>query len=87
VLSGPRSAWRSTHSTRWGRATTSIPSSTRSAARPSKLIARGLERVIQAGGKPISWVSLAAELQRDRAREEMAAEVVELVLTERLLKT
>ncbi len=25
----------------------------------------GLERVVQAGGRPISWVSLGAELQRD----------------------
>jgi hypothetical protein len=46
----------------------------------------GLERVVQVGGKPISWVSLAAELQRDWAREETAADIVEMVLTERLLK-
>jgi len=46
----------------------------------------GLERVIQAGGEPISWVSLAAELQRDWAREETVADVIEIVLTERLLK-
>ena len=46
----------------------------------------GLERVVQAGAKPISWVSLAGELQRDWAREETAAGVVEIVLTERLLK-
>ena len=46
----------------------------------------GLERVSQAGGKPISWVSLACELQRDWAREETVAGVVEIVLTERLLK-
>jgi Isochorismatase family len=25
----------------------------------------GLERVVQAGGTPISWVALAVELQRD----------------------
>jgi hypothetical protein len=43
-----------------------------------------LERVVQAGGKPISWVSLAAELQRDWAREETAAGIVEIVLTEQL---
>jgi nicotinamidase-related amidase len=47
----------------------------------------GLERVVQAGGRPISWVALAAELQRDWAREETAADVVEIVLTERLLQT
>jgi nicotinamidase-related amidase len=46
----------------------------------------GLERVTQAGGKPISWVSLACELQRDWAREKTVAGVVEIVLTERLLK-
>jgi nicotinamidase-related amidase len=46
----------------------------------------GLERVIQAGGRPIGWVSLAVELQRDWAREETVADVIEIVLTERLLK-
>jgi nicotinamidase-related amidase len=46
----------------------------------------GLERVTQAGGRPISWVSLACELQRDWAREETVAGVVEIVLTDRLLK-
>jgi nicotinamidase-related amidase len=47
----------------------------------------GLERVVQAGGQPVSWVSLACELQRDWAREETVADVVEIVLTERLLRT
>ena len=46
----------------------------------------GLERVVQAGGRPINWVSFGAELQRDWARAETAARVVEIVLTERLLK-
>ncbi len=46
----------------------------------------GLERVVQAGGRPISWVSFASELQRDWARSETVAGVVEIVLTERLLK-
>jgi nicotinamidase-related amidase len=46
----------------------------------------GLERVIQAGGHPISWVALAVELQRDWAREETVADVIEIVLTERLLR-
>ena len=46
----------------------------------------GLERVVQAGGIPIGWVSLAAELQRDWGRDETAEGVVEIVLTERLLK-
>jgi nicotinamidase-related amidase len=47
----------------------------------------GLERVVQAGGQPISWVALACELQRDWAREETVADVVEIVLTERLLRS
>jgi nicotinamidase-related amidase len=46
----------------------------------------GLERVMQAGGQPISWVSLACELQRDWARQDTVAEVVEIVLTDRLRK-
>jgi nicotinamidase-related amidase len=46
----------------------------------------GLERVAQAGGQPISWVSLACELQRDWARQDTVAEVVEIVLTDRLRK-
>jgi nicotinamidase-related amidase len=46
----------------------------------------GLERVVQAGAKPIGWVSLAAELQRDWTRDETAEGVVEIVLTERLLR-
>ncbi len=46
----------------------------------------GLERVVQAGGQPISWVSLACELQRDWARQETVADVVEIVLTDRLRK-
>jgi nicotinamidase-related amidase len=46
----------------------------------------GLDRVVQAGAKPVSWVSLAVELQRDWARLDTVQEVVEIVLTERLLK-
>jgi nicotinamidase-related amidase len=46
----------------------------------------GLERVVQAGGTPITWVALACELQRDWARQKTVAQVVEIVLTERLLK-
>jgi nicotinamidase-related amidase len=46
----------------------------------------GLDRVIQAGGQPVSWVSLACELQRDWARQETVPAVVENVLTDRLLK-
>jgi len=46
----------------------------------------GLERVTQAGGQPVSWVSLAVELQRDWARQDTVAAIVEVVLTDRLLK-
>ena len=46
----------------------------------------GLERVVQAGARPTSWVALAVELQRDWARAETVQQVVQIVLTERLLK-
>jgi nicotinamidase-related amidase len=45
----------------------------------------GLDRVIQAGGQPVSWVSLAGELLRDWARPEAAA-TAEIVVTDRLAK-
>jgi nicotinamidase-related amidase len=43
----------------------------------------GLERVIQAGGQSISWISLGCELQRDWAREETVAGVLEIFGSER----
>ena len=46
----------------------------------------GLERVVQAGGRPISWAALACELQRDWVRGETVADSVQIVLTERLLR-
>jgi len=46
----------------------------------------GIRRVVQAGAHPISWVSLAVELQRDWTREETVNDVIEIVLTDRLLK-
>jgi nicotinamidase-related amidase len=46
----------------------------------------GLERTVQAGAQPISWVSLAGELQRDWARQETVPALIEIVLTDRLLK-
>ena len=46
----------------------------------------GVERVVQAGGVPTGWVSLACELQRDWNRLETVPQLVEIVLTERLLK-
>jgi nicotinamidase-related amidase len=45
----------------------------------------GLERIVQAGGQPISWVSLAGELQRDWARTGTVGDIVDIVLTTRLL--
>ena len=44
-----------------------------------------LERLVQAGAQPISWVSLAGELQRDWARTETVGDIVDIVLTTRLL--
>jgi isochorismate hydrolase len=46
----------------------------------------GLDRVLQRGASPVSWVSLAVELQRDWARLETVQQVVQIVLTERLLE-
>jgi hypothetical protein len=42
--------------------------------------------VVQSGARPVSWVALAVELQRDWARLETVQQVVQIVLTERLLK-
>ena len=38
-----------------------------------------LERVVQAGAQPVSWIPLGGELQRDWARTETAGAVVQLV--------
>ena len=46
----------------------------------------GLDRVTQAGAQPISWVSLACELQRDWARTDTVPAIVDIVLTDRLLQ-
>ncbi len=45
----------------------------------------GLERIKQAGARPISWVGLAGELQRDWARADTVGDLVDIVLTTRLL--
>ena len=65
---------------------TSIPSST---IGDTSEVAHttGVEWVVQAGAQPVTWVALAVELQRDWAREATVADVIEIVLTERLLKT
>jgi nicotinamidase-related amidase len=46
----------------------------------------GIERTVQAGGKPIGWVSLACELQRDWGRVVTVPKIVEIVINERLTK-
>jgi nicotinamidase-related amidase len=46
----------------------------------------GLKRIALAGAQPIGWVSLACELQRDWARTDTVAEVVDIVITSRLRK-
>jgi nicotinamidase-related amidase len=46
----------------------------------------GIDRIVQAGAQPISWVSLACELQRDWARTDTVPDVVDIVLTSRLTK-
>ena len=46
----------------------------------------GLDRVMHAGAQPISWVALAVELQRDWARQDTVQQVIQIVLTDRLLK-
>jgi len=64
----------------------------RRSARPTQVypvvdaIGGASERVVQAGAQPIGWVSLACELQRDWARVETVPAIVEIVLTDRLLK-
>jgi nicotinamidase-related amidase len=45
----------------------------------------GIDRLVQAGAHPISWVGLAGELQRDWARVDTVADMVDIVLTTRLL--
>jgi nicotinamidase-related amidase len=46
----------------------------------------GIERVVQAGAVPSSWVSVACELQRDWNRLETVPQIVEFVLNDRLLR-
>jgi hypothetical protein len=40
--------------------------------------------VTQAGAQPISWISLAGELQRDWARAETVPGIIEIVFSDRL---
>ena len=39
----------------------------------------GLDRIVQAGAQPISWIQLACELQRDWARKDTAPGFAEIV--------
>jgi nicotinamidase-related amidase len=41
----------------------------------------GLERIVQAGAKPTTWVQLICELQRDWNREATTAGFSEIVFT------
>ena len=41
----------------------------------------GLERIAQAGARPISWVQMMCELQRDWARTETAATFAKILFT------
>ena len=70
ALSGRKSAWPSPPSTRCATDTRSTPSSTRSAAPRPRPTGPAWTVSTQAGGQPVSWVSLAVELQRDWARQE-----------------
>lgn len=45
-----------------------------------------VERVVQAGARPTSWVGLAGELQRDWGRTETIPQLVEIVINERIAK-
>ena len=42
----------------------------------------GLQRIVQAGGIPISWIQLACELQRDWNRESTAPGFADIVFAE-----
>ncbi|MEO8777138.1 MAG: isochorismatase family protein, partial [Rhodanobacter sp.] len=42
----------------------------------------GLDRIVQAGAQPVSWIQLACELQRDWLRKETAAGFAEIVFAE-----
>jgi nicotinamidase-related amidase len=42
----------------------------------------GLQRIVQAGGIPVSWIQLACELQRDWNRENTTAGFAEIVFAE-----
>jgi nicotinamidase-related amidase len=46
----------------------------------------GLERIVQAGAQPVSWVGLASEWQRDWARVETVPQIIDLVLASRLYR-
>ena len=82
--SGPRCAWRSPRSMRCERGTRCTPSSTQSRGTSNKAHRARLERVTQAGAQPISWISLAGELQRDWVRVETASGIIEIVFSDRL---
>src|SRR5208282_6507983 len=46
----------------------------------------GLERIVQAGGKPVTWVQLICELQRDWQRKETVPAFVDILFGSRGIK-
>jgi hypothetical protein len=46
----------------------------------------GLERLIKSEGRPMSWVALAHEPQRDWTRTQTVEGLRQIVLTDRLLR-
>jgi nicotinamidase-related amidase len=40
----------------------------------------GIDRIVQAGGKPVSWIQVACELQRDWNRKATAEDFADIVL-------
>ena len=86
VRSGRRFAWRSLRLTALREGYEVYPVVDAIGGTSVEAHRAGIERVVQAGGVPIGWVSLACELQRDWNRLETVPQIVEIVLTERLLK-
>src|SRR5579883_466418 len=84
--SGPKCAWRSPHSTRFARATKSIPSSTRSPGQRSKPTAPASNASFKPAPNPSAGSRIACALQRDPSRIETVPAIVDIVLNDRLLK-
>jgi nicotinamidase-related amidase len=79
-----RWVWRSPRSMRCERGYEVYPVVDAIAGTSDEAHRDGLERGTQAGAQPISWISLAGELQRDWVRVETAPGIIEIVFTDRL---